>query len=892
MSRVSLIVTPRPPGAGACVLACSLVLTACSDLEVATETFTTESSGDAMTTDEPGTSAPVPTSGGDGPTSTSTTLEPTTATSDPPTDPTLGGDTTLETTTGDDTTVGVDDTTTTTTGGDTTTTGDDTTDTGEEPETGDVLVPLDPGDPIEPVVAECFTQEAVPNLSVPVPSAIVSVDFNGDGKLDIATKTYTNNQPALTGVSVSLGLGDGTFAPQTVFPTGSSGQFTLATADFNGDGAPDLVDIDRSTDRVGVLLNKGDGTFTTAFYPDTLDPDAVVTGDFDGDGHTDIAVIGKWTGECYVLLNDGDGTFTVGEPFVTGASSFVYGYPTKVIDLDGDGKQDLVISSQNTETIQILHGKGDGSFQAPIVLEVGAAPSSIEFADFDGDGDGDIVFGSGVSDGPAIGGVYVLSNLGGGQFGPAKVFKPYMVAGDNLATTAVDLNSDGHMDIVTLSEGHRMTLMLNKGDGTFKKGGEHQVGATPIEAVGADVNADGKVDLLVSNTGASVNVLLQNDNGSFGITAPLLHPEPGLLLLADLDGDAQKDVLSAGLNHIRVLHNAGGGEFQLKSDIAIPSSAKSRSLADLDKDGDLDLVYVSEGAIGVMLNQGDGTLVKPNLFPGTTLYIDPVIADFTGDGKLDVIASDNDSINLLRGVGDGTLMPSTDVLVGPYTLRMDTADFNGDGKPDLVLGASEVDKGVHVLLNTGNGSFTDSVVFKPLDTSAVLPFVADLDNDGKPDLAVTHGTTMHVLHNPGDGKLVADGVYPLALDNGKDLMPADLDGDGFVDIVAPDDAVGIVSVSINQGDGKFQVAKRYRTFTSGPKLLLIDLNGDGKLDLAASRFNFSTLINNGDGSFQTAISFPSPLLNSMAGADLDGDGKGDVLASSSDGVLIMRSNCP
>lgn len=186
-------------------------------------------------------------------------------------------------------------------------------------------------------------------------SAGVAVgDFNGDGKLDAAVASGGSVKYPGSGVTVSLGNGDGTFtqASGSPIPFGQS-LSAIVTGDFNGDGKLDLAVTDSAGNAVIILLGNGDGTFGT---PTTIavgnGPDAIVAADFNNDGKLDLAVANYGDGTITLLLGNGDGTFTqaAGSPYAVGQ----YPYQITAADFNGDGKLDLATANLSDGTVSIL----------------------------------------------------------------------------------------------------------------------------------------------------------------------------------------------------------------------------------------------------------------------------------------------------------------------------------------------------------------------------------------------------------------------------------------------------------------------------------------------------------------------------------------------------------
>jgi hypothetical protein len=186
-------------------------------------------------------------------------------------------------------------------------------------------------------------------------SAGVAVgDFNGDGKLDAAVASGGAVKNPGSGVTVSLGNGDGTFtlASGSPIPLGQS-LSAIITGDFNGDGKLDLAVTDSAGNAVIILLGNGDGTFgTPTTIPVGNAPYAIVAGDFNNDGKLDLAVANYGDGTITLLLGNGDGTFTqaAGSPYAVGQ----YPYQLTAADFNGDGKLDLATANLSDYTVSIL----------------------------------------------------------------------------------------------------------------------------------------------------------------------------------------------------------------------------------------------------------------------------------------------------------------------------------------------------------------------------------------------------------------------------------------------------------------------------------------------------------------------------------------------------------
>jgi hypothetical protein len=232
--------------------------------------------------------------------------------------------------------------------------------------------------------------------------SVAVADVNGDGRLDIVVANESNNM-----LGVLLGNGDGTFQPAVAYGSGSqSFTYFLVIADVNGDGKPDLVVADECTDHptcnsgaVGVLVGNGDGTFQAAvIYPSggvgsLSGARSVAVADVNGDGRPDVLVANYFSGTVGVLLGNGDGTFQAPVDYNVG---FTPVRSVAIADVNGDGKADLLVGG-DVGTVQhgevgYLLGNGDGNFQPVVTFGSGGnAAISIALADVNGDGQPDLL---------------------------------------------------------------------------------------------------------------------------------------------------------------------------------------------------------------------------------------------------------------------------------------------------------------------------------------------------------------------------------------------------------------------------------------------------------------------------------------------------------------------
>ena len=342
------------------------------------------------------------------------------------------------------------------------------------------------------------------------------------------------------------------FAPAATYPVGTSPS-AIITGDFNGDGKPDLAVANSGSNNVSILFNNSDGTFKAAMNsPVGKSPQAMAVGDFNADGKLDLVVINEGTppsggnGAVFLLPGNGDGTFQ--GPVQLSADQFPLSIA--VADLNGDGKPDLILGDGVNGRVTILLGKGDGTFQQPSTVTVGgtSAVGALAVGDFNADKKLDIV--AAVSAGP----VFILLGNGAGTFStPTQIAtnatSPHLLAGD--------FDGDGKLDLVLRSETptppgcrrppcfafDRVTTLRGNGDGTFSAGTlVLSVLRTSLGNLGGgDFNADGKQDLIVPRFGSGL-LFLGHGDGTFLSVPPAWTGLQAFVTAADLNGDSLPDL--------------------------------------------------------------------------------------------------------------------------------------------------------------------------------------------------------------------------------------------------------------------------------------------------------------------------------------------------------------
>ena len=360
-------------------------------------------------------------------------------------------------------------------------------------------------------------------------------------------------------VDVPLELGLGPFGPRQTVP-----------ADLDGDGDPDLVTCIRASSGavedqgVVVLRNDGNGAFTR-------EPGIINTGDavnwidaadFNGDGRDDVVVVNELSNTASVLLADADGRLAAPTDQPTGdgprhvIARDAIGAP---LDLDGDGFVDIATANRIDDSVTVLFGKGDGTFEPAVSYGTadgadGLDPWTVSAGDLDEDGRVDLVTAN------LTGGVSVLRSDGERSFaGPSLIRTPF----DNRAGLVVDVDADGHLDlIVSTGPGGESYLGIALGEAGLNFGPFDllPLGTNANALAVSDVDLDGDLDVVAANqSSADVSIVLNRGDGVF-FGAGLREPTglgPSGISAVDVDGDARPDlvVTESAIDAVAILRN-------------------------------------------------------------------------------------------------------------------------------------------------------------------------------------------------------------------------------------------------------------------------------------------------------------------------------------------------
>lgn len=330
-----------------------------------------------------------------------------------------------------------------------------------------------------------------------------ATDLDLDGWVDLG---IVNEDSADLRVFMNRADGSGLYHPFLTPPTpvGDVASPNEA-ADFDHDGFTDAATANVADSTVSIVLGDGAGTFAPQQVVAVgATPRGIAVLDADGDGDLDIASANFHGGNLALLLNDGAGVFGPAT-FFDGGGTGEWGLAAG--DLDNDGIFDLVVGTRTDNEIQVLHGNGDGTFTHVEGEPSGGTGWMVVLGDVNGDGDLDVT----AAGGEASNGSVLLGN-GDGTLGPAAT---YAASGLTLATDLGDLDGDGDLDwIVSSFSGGRWHVYTNDGAGAMSPDQEIFAPSNASCSIMVDFDRDGDLDLALVDEIADVVALMQNSGSA------------------------------------------------------------------------------------------------------------------------------------------------------------------------------------------------------------------------------------------------------------------------------------------------------------------------------------------------------------------------------------------
>jgi hypothetical protein len=317
------------------------------------------------------------------------------------------------------------------------------------------------------------------------------------------------------------------------------------------------------------------------------------------------------------------------------------------------------------------------------------------------------------------------------------------------AVASGDFDDDGFLDLA-VAAANDVRILINRKDGSFLPPVAYNGGDTPVSVTPGDFNADRFLDLVtVTNVNgtSAVSLLFNRGDGSF--QSPITFPAgrtPNDAIVGDLDRDGSLDLAVNDSNSFSIFLNRGDGTFLPQVIYELPASS-GIALADFDRNGSLDIAAASvlNGTVAILFNQGTGTFTPPTTYSAGEGSSSMAPADFNGDGAPDLAIAHNDlsianhggnTVAVLLNRGDGTFGASVSYTVGSYAGSLRSGDFNADGSPDLVVN-NQHDNTLSVLINQKDGTFQPQASYATGRLPETIA-VGDYNRDGWLDVAVNN----------------------------------------------------------------------------------------------------------------------------------------------------------
>lgn len=500
------------------------------------------------------------------------------------------------------------------------------------------------------------------------------------------------------------------------------------------------------------------------------------------------------------------------------------------------------------------------------------------------------------------------------QFGSAEKISDLLF--DVIRAKPYDLDNDGDLDVVAITNNTNSHLVWyeNLGGGTFGKKNTISTGINKGKDIEAgDLDNDGDLDILsVSQNDSTVAWYENLGGGVFGNPQLITNKVYGAITIsiADLDGDLDLDVVTGAFNgnEIAWFENLGNGVIDTTKHVITTSLNRVQKVhsADMDNDGDIDVLSASgyDNKITWFENFGGGVFSTQKIISSSAIFAGDVITvDVDNDLDNDVITMSNYKIAWHENLGGGIIDTIPNIITQlPSSYGMgsiDVGDANNDGNIDVFF-ATYSGGGFNYgwYQNMGGGIIDTTVnVISDNFNSATYITVDDLDNDGDIDALVVDSQEDNISYFENTG--MASGVFKLKegiashVYDIRSVKTADLNGDGYEDIVATGNWDNKVSWYINKGNNTFSAEQVINdSLWDAVGLHPVDIDNDGDIDLLVlARFGGKIVlfenINNGFGPqkiIKTAAYNDLWFINSV---DLDNDGLEDIFFPLFDSNKLM-----
>ncbi len=468
----------------------------------------------------------------------------------------------------------------------------------------------------------------------------------------------------------------------------------------------------------------------------------------------------------------------------------------------------------------------------------------------------------------------------------------------------IDLDGDDQLDAVVLQAFNKIATYKGFSDGTFSLIEEQEIGQYPNKITSADFDGDGDTDVAVSLFNEnSIVVYLSNGDGS--LTESDRVSIDGIiergLVAGDIDGDGDVDIVVSRRQEpaIVIFANTGNGQFEIMTQIEIPYySVQDIAMGDLDGDGDLDLVAETGSSIGdltLFFNAGNGTFEKRTTtnVEGETFILNLSDLDFDGDLDL-LITSIYGSLFVMQNNGDGVFETVQDISIRSRHSQPAIGDIDSDGDMDLIVNSNI---SLEVLTNDGNNIFSEPFMLQAGLSERYNPSqnkLADLNGDGYLDIVSSNNKSkrLSTLLNLGDGtfpsiQLIDPPTFPSA------AAWSDLDRDGLPDLITHDRATDKLIIRYGRGSGYLETPVELPIQAGYSQIIAADLNNDQLADLCmpSRSGGVTVMLNQGTRIFSDPVNYlEGRRIGPLIVDDFDGDGFRDVVFAQGETITLLPNN--
>jgi hypothetical protein len=566
-------------------------------------------------------------------------------------------------------------------------------------------------------------------------------------------------------------------------------------------------------------------------------------------------------------------------------------------DLNGDGCLDVAVAPYYGDSLSILMGNCDGTFQQPVTYGGLDSALSLFAIDLENDGFLDLA----IIDIHRIS-VTIYKNIGNAF----QLDASYRVGSRLSSIGCADINNDSYDDIIVAdSRASTFTILFNNGSGVFSTRRQIQLIPSIVSIIADDFNNDGIPDIAaVGNPGQTdftLGILINNGQGQFSDTSLFISDGFYTLKAGDFNGDGFDDIAAIRTtDSVYIYTNNGNGAFQFSGGFPTGREARSIAIGDLNGDGVKDLTVVShlDSRVLTYFNNGGGTFAVADTY--STPYQPRWVAggDFNSDGHIDMAVASNGGKAVSVFTNDDTgkfNLPSLyDVSVDPIMVYC--ANLDGNQLSDLIVKTS--DNYLAMLINRSGMNFRRTFITgSPLEDNNII--IGDFNGDSIDDFAIIHhppvdSLTIRIFFNAGNGNIIGETTINIPNYDSPKYYVSELNGDGIDDIVVGGNSSNF-SVILSNQNGSFEPPVQYYiNYGFSNPLLVSDLDSDGYNDIIAGA-DFLTIFRNiGSGVFEeeSTFAFHSNSLSKIFGFDFDSDSDNDLIFvnGSSGRIYLLRNN--